>query len=536
SVVMDGAHHGQNARMPGCELGRGASLDQGPAVEEGSILGDEVVVGAGAIVKPKVRIYPAKSVEAGAIVTESLVRERRASRHLFGARGVTGLVNVGITPQVAVRLGMAFGTMLKRGSVIVTGRDASRSARTMKRAIIAGLNSTGIDVSDLELTPMPLTRFTVRAQQAAGGISVRTSPKDPESVEIRFFDADGADITEATQRKVERLFFREDYRRAGPSKIGELEFPPRALEQYTAGIIRSTDVDAIRQLSPKVVVDYAYGSTSLVGPSLLGRLGCDVLAVNAFADEHRPVLVSRDLDGLLDDLCEHVRKSGSTMGVLLEPGGEIARIVDDGGRLVSHERALMAFIQHEVARGATRVAVPVSCSRACEDVAAAGGAELEWTPATLPALMARASSPDVDFAGNSEGALIFPGFGPGPDALMTFVKALELAAIAGRPLSQVIDDLPDVHIAVRDVATPWELKGAVMRSVASVEVPGTLVLVDGVKVVEDDRWALVIPFPDEPLCRVWAEAATDAGAEEMADRYATLVENVVANGPSEETY
>ena len=528
SVVMEGAHVGQYARMRGSVLGRGASLDRGAAVEEGAVLGDEVVVGAGAIIKPKVRIYPAKSVEAGAIVTESVVRERRASRHLFGSRGVTGMLNVGITPQVAVRLGMAFGTLMKRGSVIVTGRDASRAARTMKRALIAGLNSTGVNVRDLELTPMPLTRFTVRAEQAAGGISVRTSPDDPETVEIRIFDADGADLPEATQRKVERLFFREDYRRAGPSKIGDLEFPPRAVEQYAAGLIGALDVAAIRSLTPKVVVDYAYGPSSLVGPSILGRLGCDVLGVHAFADEHRPVLVASDVSKLLDELAEHVRKSGSDLGVLLEPGGEIARLVDDRGRVVGHDRALLAFVQHETRRGAGTIAVPVYASLACERLAAAEGASLRWTPGTLPALMAHAAAPEVEFAGNPDGALIFPDFVPAPDGLMTFAKALELVARAGRRLSEVIDELPEIHVATRDVATPWELKGAVMRSVASVEVPGRLFLLDGVKVIEDDRWALVIPLPDSPACRVWAEAPAAAEADELADRYATLVERVVA--------
>ena len=33
-----------------------------------------------------------------------------------------------------------------------------------------------------------------------------------------------------------------------------------------------------------------------------------------------------------------------------------------------------------------------------------------------------------------------------------------------------------------------------------------LVLVDGVKVLEDDGWALVLPDPEEPLTHVWAEA------------------------------
>ena len=71
--------------------------------------------------------------------------------------------------------------------------------------------------------------------------------------------------------------------------------------------------------------------------------------------------------------------------------------------------------------------------------------------------------------------------------------------------------------------TPWDLRGAVMRHVASVEVPGRLVLLDGVKVVEENGWALVIPVPDEPICRVWAEGPTAEAAEQMVDRYAALV-------------
>ncbi|HEY7876353.1 MAG TPA: sugar phosphate nucleotidyltransferase, partial [Actinomycetota bacterium] len=150
-VVLDRAHVGNYAQVRGGVLGRGAVLHKGSTLEEGAVAGDDVVVGSGAIVRPRVRIFPSRSVDSGAIVTASVVRERRATRSLFGARGVSGLVNVGVTPLVAVRLGMAYGSTLKRGSVVVTGRDASRAARTMKRAIISGLNSSGVNCHDLEL-------------------------------------------------------------------------------------------------------------------------------------------------------------------------------------------------------------------------------------------------------------------------------------------------------------------------------------------------------------------------------------------------
>ncbi len=528
AVVMDLAEVSAMAVVQGGALGRAASLGRGAMVEDSAVVGDEAVVGAGALVKSGVKIYGARSVEAGAIVTQSVVRERRASRSLFGARGVSGLVNIGVTAQVAVRLGMAYASTLKRGSVVVSGRDASRAARTMKRAVIAGLNSAGVHCHDLELTPMPMTRFTVRAQQAAGGVSVRTSPGHPEVLEIRLFDADGGDLPATSQRAIDRVFYREDYRRPGPAKLGELEFPPRALEQYTSGLLAAIDVEEIRRAKLKVVVDYAFGPASLIGPSVLGRLGCDVLAVNAFTDEHRPVLVADDLAHLLHDLADHVRNSGSNVGVLLEPGGEIAHLIDDRGRSLAHPQALLAFLDHEAQRAGGTLVVPVSCPSECASLVEAAGASLQWVPTPLAALMTWASRDGVTFAGSSDGSLIFPSFMPAPDGLMTFCKTLEMLAHSSRPLSQIADGLPALHLVERDVRVPWQLKGAVMRHVASNFRTERIVLLDGVKVLfEDGSWALVIPDPEEPRCRIWAEARTTAAAEALADHMQALVAQVV---------
>ena len=526
-VILDGAHVGPLAQVRGGVLGRGASLERGAALEEGAVLGDEVVAGAGSLIKPRVKVYPARTVEAGAIVTHSVVQERRASRSLFGSHGVSGLVNVGITPMTAVRLGMAFGTTLKRGSIVVTGRDASRAARTMKRAVTAGLNSAGIDVHDLELMPMPLTRFTVRSRQAVGGMSVRTSPDDPGVVEMRLFDADGADLQEAAQGKIDRIFYREDYRRAGPSKLGELEFPPHAPEQYVSGMLRTLDLESIRSASLKVVVDYAFGPTALIGPSVMGRLGCDMLALNAYIDEHRPVLSPQQIDDLVAQVADQVRNSGSHLGVLLDPGGEGAHLVDDLGRSVSSSDMLLAMLQHETRRGVRRVALPVSCSLECERIVAASGGAVHWSPTALATLMARAEHRGIGFAGNDEGVLLFPDFMPAPDGMMVFCKTLEMVASLRRPLSEIIDGLPEVHVARRLVRTPWDQKGTVMRHVSSMSGAGKVILLDGVKVVEGRRWVLVIPHPDEPVCRIWAEGPTAQEADDLAGQYVRMIESVI---------
>ena len=56
------------------------------------------------------------------------------------------------------------------------------------------------------------------------------------------------------------------------------------------------------------------------------------------------------------------------------------------------------------------------------------------------------------------------------------------------------------------VATPWEQKGLVMRSLLE-KADGELVLVDGVKVCHGLDWALALPDPAEPVTHLWAEAA-----------------------------
>ncbi|MEA2461439.1 MAG: mannose-phosphate guanylyltransferase / phosphomannomutase, partial [Actinomycetota bacterium] len=529
-VLMDGSFLGSAARVRGGVMGPSASLDRGATLEEGAVLGSEVRVGAGAIVNARVKIYPSRTVEAGAIVTRSVVHERSATRSLFGSKGVAGSINLGMSAETAVRLGMAYGSILQRGSIVVTGRDASRSARTLKRALIAGLNATGVSVRDLELVPRPLTRFTVRREQTAGGISVRTAAGDVERVEIGFFGPDGADLPEAERRKIERVFFREDYRRAGPTKLGELEFPPRALEQYTRGLIDATDVRSVREAGLKVVVDYAYGPASLVGPSLMGRLGVEALSLHAFTDEQRPVLVRSDLERLLLELADQVTNSGADLGVLLEPSGENAFLVDNEGSVLSSVDALLAFLSHEIDRGARHIALPVSTPSVCESMAREGGAALTLTPTSLPALMARASSSDVDFAADPSGLLIFPSFMPAPDALMTFCKALELRAAAERPLSELLAELPEVFLGTSVVRTPSDLKGAVMRHVASSATSDRLILLDGVRVAEEDGWVLVIPDADEPACRIWAEGETPAALERILRHYEALVAEVVGDG------
>jgi mannose-1-phosphate guanylyltransferase/phosphomannomutase len=531
SVVHDNVYLGPGVRLRGAVVGRSSDLRRGARLEEGVVIGDECFIGEHAVIHPGVKVYPFKTVEHGAIVNSSIVWESRGARHLFGRRGVEGLANVDISPELAVRLAMAYGTTMKRGSTVVASRDTSRAARVLKRALMVGLNASGIDVADLEVATVPVSRFGVRNERADGGMSVRLAREDPQSVTIRFFDSNGIDISEAAQKKIERLFYREDYRRSLAGEIGDLRFPVRTAEFYTALLMEDVDVVAIRSARFKVVLDYAYGAASFVMPNVLSKLGAEVLSVNPYASTRQSLTFDRWEHA--DQVSRLVKASGAHLGAVIDTDGEFITLVDDTGHALSDEQGLMALLRLVLGdaerRGAAppTVALPVSVGRAAERMCDEAGVTLLWTKLSTSSLMEVASQPGVRFAASQEGGYIFPSFLPAYDAVATFVQTLALLASCKERLSKIVAGLPAVRMAHESVVTPWEKKGLVMRMVMDWTKDREVLLVDGVKVLHDDGWALIFPDPEEPLTHVWAEAASDAEARARAQEYGRRIRSIL---------
>ncbi|MEI7593670.1 MAG: sugar phosphate nucleotidyltransferase [Actinomycetes bacterium] len=526
TVVNDNAYLGEGVRLRGAVIGRSCDLRKGMRAEEGVVVGDECFIGEDSLLASGVKIYPFKTVEAGATVNDSIVWESRGARSLFGRDGIVGLANVDITPEFATKVAMAYGSMLKKGSRVIISRDSSRSARMLKRSMMAGLNAAGVDVEDLEVASVPVTRFIIRRPATIGGITIRLLHDDPQSVIIRFFDDRGLDITEDTQRKIERLFNREDFRRVFPGEIGDIGFAARALEHYATAVESTVDVERIQASRFKIVIDYAFGSTSFVMPNLLAKLGLEVLAVNPYSSTAG--VMYADLANHARNVAALVKASGSQLGAVLDPDGERLILIDDHGEVLSDTQSLLVILTLLPGKIAgDKVALPVSASQAATDLVRGHGNEVVTTKLSNPALMDAATMPGVGFAANSDGGFILPGFMPAFDAAATFVKVLDLLTYHDVQLSAVVAGLAEVHLAHEVVVTPWEQKGMVMRSLVEQSAGRQVELVDGVKVIHETGWALALPDPQEPVTHIWAEGGTDHEAQSLVQEYARRIRQMV---------
>jgi mannose-1-phosphate guanylyltransferase / phosphomannomutase len=523
SVVHDNCYIADSVQMRGTVLGRSVDVRRGARCDEGVVVGDETFLGEHAELTSDVRIYPHKEVENGAVVNSSVIWETRASRNLFGRLGIAGLANVDITPELAVRVAMAFASTLEKGTTVSASRDSSRAARSLVRAMVAGLNAAGANVLDLEVTPVPVTRFQVRSQRSQAGITVRLAHDDPESVVMRFFDEEGHDIDEAAQRKIERAYHREDFRRVAASEIGDIGYPSRSIEYYTEALVATVPLQEIRESKFKVVLDYAYGSPSFVMPSLLSKFDAEVLTVNPFNSTR--AMLQFDRHEHAARVAALVQASGAHMGAIFDPDGEQLMLVDDNGHVLSDDQArlvLLTLVGMIEGRGHT-VALPVSAPDGARQIAEVYGLDIVWTKLSRSDLMEKSAAPGVVFGASDDGGYIFPSFLPAFDSMSAFVNALGLLARSGVRLSEIVDKLPQVHIAREAVSTPWEQKGVVMRQLVESIRDKDVVLVDGVKVTEDDGWALILPDPDRPLTHVIAEGPSGRDARTIAQRYVRSV-------------
>ena len=526
AVVHNNVFVGQGTTLRGCVVGKNTDVMRLARIEETAVIGDECVVEPEAYISAGVKVYPFKTIEAGAVVNTSVVWESRGQRTLFGQRGVSGLINVEVTPELCVRLASAYATMLKKGSTVTTSRDVSRAARTLKRAVQSALNASAINVMDLESLPLPVARYETARSDYSGGIALRTTPGDSQSIDIIFLDEDGAELSQAAQRRLERVFSRQEFRRAFPGEIAELSYPPRVVEWYTHVLLRSVNLNGVRDADLKVVADCAGGTVSLVLPTLLGRIGVEVHTLNNRLDEVTPTQTVAQQRAGMQRLAEVVSSSRATFGVRFDPVGERIQLVDEKGALVSDERALLVVLDLVAAeRRHGRVALPVNTTRVAEQVCRFHGVQVTWTGTSQEALTTAAAADDVIFAADGRGGFVVPSFARTVDGITAFVMLLGLVARTRLTLSQIDARIPQAHLLRRSIPTPWAAKGSVMRTVVEAAADQSVDTTDGVRIIDPDRgWVLVLPDPADAVTHLWAEGTDADNAQLLLDEWATVVE------------
>lgn len=522
SVVWDDVKIARSALIQENVIANNTFIDERAHLSEGVIVSDHCTIGRNATVKANVKVWPHKVVEDEAILASSLIWGEKWSRHIFATYGVTGLANIELSPEFAAKLGAAYGASLKKGSFVSTSRDAHKTSRMINRAIMTGILSTGVNVHDYGVAPMPVVRFLARGGSEVGGVHTRRSPFDPQLLDLKFFDNKGLDLHPGYEKTIEKLFFREDFTRVPLEETGEMVFPIHGFEYYQSGFLSKIDAEVIRKKRFKIVLDYSYGSSSRIFPAILGMLNCEVIALNANLDGTKTTKTAEEFKKSLDQLSSIVRSLDADMGFLLDAGGEKVFLVDDTGEIIDGDTALsiitlLALKSRKETKGT--IAVPVTASRAIDRLAETYGFRVIRTKTTARGLMEAATEEGVVFVGEPTGGFIFPQFQPNFDGLYAITKIMEMLAKQDSKLHKLIREVPPSIILKDKVPCSFEDKGKIMRRLAEDSAGKKTLLLDGIKIHFGEDWIVAYPSQDRPYFHLVAEASTEDMAMEFVNEY-----------------
>ena len=413
-------------------------------------------------------------------------------RRYFGTDGVRGVVGEELTVELVERLGKASTLWSGRGRVFV-GRDTRASGPELEEAFARGVVSGGGNAVLAGVLPTPAVALLALDL----GVVITASHNPPEYNGVKFFDAAGGKLPDASEEEIEALLDAPERGGGSVDRIGV------ANDSYLEHVVErfGSDLSGLR-----VAVDCANGAYSGIAPEAFERLGAEVTAVANQPDGTN----INDGCGATDLalLQETVRAGGHDLGIAFDGDGDRMLAVDGDGEAIDGDQILAILALH---LGVELVAVTVMTNLGFHRLMDERGIRVVTTDVGDRYVLEALRREGGILGGEQSGHVIYLRDHVTGDGLAAALLLCD--AIRGSTLAEAAAVMPRYVQAKENVRVGHPV------------VP-ELALAEAQKLNEDlagSARVLVRPSGTEPLVRVLGEAETAAEAQELCARIATLV-------------
>lgn len=514
SVLWNSCILKNNVELRGSVLCSGVKCREKTAAFEGTVVGENCILGENSLIKPGIKIWPEKHIDMGTEVCTNIVWGSRYSKNLFGSRGISGEVNVDITPEFASRMAAAYGAVCKKGSGLAISCEEVDALKMVKNACVSGVLSTGTEAYDLGTSLLPVTRSAIRYYNLSGGIHISEGNKKGKII-IDILDNKGRNISRNEERKIENCYIREDFARCQAEEIKAVINVPDHKVFYIRSILNHT-MSEIHDL--KIALIAPSGDLKNIVTAVLNELKCRYEFVNTKEAHDKQKSLFSDLK----TISQVVRRGGFDVGVYFANSYDKIFLIDTKGRIIADDlyMALISYI-HLKSKAGNKVIVPLNASTVIEKMAGENKERVIRTKTSAKELMNRILDDEFD-----ENMLDF--FAMNFDPVEAFIRIIDYMAISGTSLAKIVDSIPDFHIIKKEVKCSWSAKGKVIRAIIE-ENSNSVETIEGVKVVGDKGWVLVLPDAEKPVCKVIGEGYTQEFAHELTDIFVDKVKTISQN-------
>jgi phosphoglucosamine mutase len=431
---------------------------------------------------------------------------------LFGTDGVRGVANVELTPDLALRLGRAAGLWaIKHGGTrAVIGMDTRRSGAMLSSALVAGLNSAGLDVTLLGVAPTPAVSFAARTGDFSLGAVVSASHNPAEDNGIKFLGHDGRKLTDENEAEIETLLDS-----APGGRVGRLEESRDFLGLYENWLL---DQLPERLTGFRIAMDCANGAAFEIAPRTFRDLGAEVIPINVEPDgDNINLQCGATHPSVIQELTLEV---GAALGISFDGDADRCVFSDEQGKLINGDRTMgiwAAFWRTWSGLEPPTVVGTVMSNMGFEHALADKGIHLERTNVGDRYVAQRMAETGAKVGGEQSGHIIFGDLAPTGDGLLTAIELLRVmqkSGCAASELPPVFENWPQllINVRVRD-RREWEsaenVKSLIEKQAQSLGARGRI---------------NVRPSGTQPVIRVMVEASEASERDRVASEIVAAIE------------
>jgi len=359
------------------------------------------------------------------------------------------------TPESALKMGLAIGTYINGGTVVV-GRDIRTTALPIQLALTSGLVSTGCRVLTIGTVTTPTLAMSMGFLNGDCGVMITASHNTPEYIGIKVGNKSGLAFTEEQENQLEQIYYNKQFRTVPWDKIGSITEINDINSIHVNKIIKRLNLG--NKQRPYIIIDPGNGSSYEIAPMLIKKLGCKFVTLNSNPDGHFPGRLSEPNSKNLQTLISFIKSAEDVdFGVALDGDADRVIFIDGNGKIIEPIR-LLTFLAKQLiihyqeinksdnskcGNCKYKIVTPINSSSVIEYVIEKLGGEVLRTQVGDSKVALAIKNSSAILGGENAGTYIWPEFHLGPDSLLTIAKVIEILSHTEKPFTELITEIPE---------------------------------------------------------------------------------------------
>ena len=455
-------------------------------------------------------------------------------KSISGIRGtIGGKVGDGLTPLDIVRFTASYASFIRNerssSNTIIIGRDARISGEMVSNIVSGTLMGCGFDVLDVGLSTTPTIEVAVQLHKSAGGIILTASHNPKQWNALKLLNAKGEFLSADDGEYILTLAEKDDFTFSQVDDLGNYTFDDSFNDKHIEEVLKLdlVDVDLIKSVGFKVVVDAVNSTGGFMVPNLLEKMGVECIKLFCDPNGHFPHN-PEPLPENLTEISKLVVREGADFGIVVDPDVDRLAMVCEDGTMFGEEYTLVAVADYVLSKTPGNTVSNLSSTRALSDITNKhnGGYQASAVGEVNVVEMMKATNSVIGGEGN--GGVIYPELHYGRDALVGI--ALFLTQLAERKISvrELRNSYPNYFISKNKIQLTSEINvDKILSDLEDKYKKEKITSIDGLKIDFKEGWVHLRKSNTEPIIRVYAESKGEDKANALAENMIKEIKKLI---------